>query len=565
MRIPILLYLCLLLISFSTSTAGGIVELSSLPNEPLGKHMMIVEEESAELSKENARSLFENGAFAKVEMDIPCLGIDGVPVWLAISINNSSSESLVRRISIETSWLDTVDVYVLHNKSWEGAYHGGDRFSFDSRQIQHRYFQFDHAFQPGDYTVFIRIETPDPMVLPVYISSPDETYIRDIKHGYTYGAVYGMVLSLIIYNLFLFLSLKIRSYLLYAVYLGSFITMNIAYTGHGYQYFWSESLVWQQWSNPVLMILFGTCGLLFALVFLDTRRWFPKLYNGILYGIVAVAVVLIGFILSGQQGMALYLSFTYIFIYSSLMFILAILSLWKGNTSARYFLIGVFAGTTGASITAMAVWGLIPNGFFSFHAIEIGMMIDATFLSLALSDFFRKNQEQRVLAEKMARIDPLTSLYNRRAFYELADPIWATASRQNRDVAVLIIDIDYFKNINDRYTHLVGDKVLTALSELLEKEKRTGDVLARWGGEEFIVFLAAANQNEASAMAERIRKEVESLQITVDGENISVTISIGIGYNSGASGSIDELIRIADEQLYRAKNSGRNQSCLLHY
>lgn len=159
----------------------------------------------------------------------------------------------------------------------------------------------------------------------------------------------------------------------------------------------------------------------------------------------------------------------------------------------------------------------------------------------------------RRLAEK-ARHDDMTGMLNRESFFGVLE----RSRRKTDSGALLIIDADHFKSINDRFGHLAGDEALLQIVAALRGGVRSGDVLGRIGGEEFAAFLVGANAQEAARVAERIRQEVEMIRFRVEGERIiPLTVSIG-GTICTPGASVSELMRAADRRLYAAKNRGRN-------
>jgi diguanylate cyclase (GGDEF)-like protein len=134
------------------------------------------------------------------------------------------------------------------------------------------------------------------------------------------------------------------------------------------------------------------------------------------------------------------------------------------------------------------------------------------------------------------------------------------AQRYNRDLALLMLDIDYFKAINDNYGHLTGDSVLRALAAILQKRLRPNDKLGRYGGEEFCAILPETALPSAVKIGEELRALVAEHRFMAESQEIRVTISVGAAVLSGTMGPTD-LCRRADEMLYRAKNSGRNRVC----
>ncbi len=187
------------------------------------------------------------------------------------------------------------------------------------------------------------------------------------------------------------------------------------------------------------------------------------------------------------------------------------------------------------------------------------MLADATLLALALAYQFHVLQEAKFRAEQLAQLDPLTGINNRRAFYDTTEPLWSTALRKERNVSVILMDIDMFKQINDTHGHAHGDKVLLAIAAMLMKLIRQGDVLARWGGEEFVVFLPETNIQEAVALAERLRAAIAGARIRHATGETAITASFGVAAKEVHHATLDALISLADDYLYQSKQQGRNR------
>jgi diguanylate cyclase (GGDEF)-like protein len=159
----------------------------------------------------------------------------------------------------------------------------------------------------------------------------------------------------------------------------------------------------------------------------------------------------------------------------------------------------------------------------------------------------------RRLAEKAAH-DDMTGMLNRESFFAVLNDTRRKADRG----ALLIIDADHFKAINDQFGHLTGDEALLLIAAAIRRGVRSGDVLGRIGGEEFCALLAGADEGEASRVAERIRREVELIRFRpVDERTVPLTVSVG-GTICGTGATVSELMRRADRKLYEAKHAGRN-------
>ncbi|MEP6659634.1 MAG: sensor domain-containing diguanylate cyclase [Acidimicrobiales bacterium] len=163
----------------------------------------------------------------------------------------------------------------------------------------------------------------------------------------------------------------------------------------------------------------------------------------------------------------------------------------------------------------------------------------------------------RVDAGRSARTDALTGLPNRRAMDEMLERAAGHSARHREPLAALMIDLDHFKAINDHHGHHVGDAVLQASARALRSASRVGDIVARWGGEEFLVLLPATGIDGAVRAAERLRAAVAEIRVAVPSQSIDITTSVGVALLSH-SGDVNALLRAADAALYLAKEDGRN-------
>lgn len=171
------------------------------------------------------------------------------------------------------------------------------------------------------------------------------------------------------------------------------------------------------------------------------------------------------------------------------------------------------------------------------------------------------SQDEKVLAQRLADRDQLTGLNNRRGFDKLMKPIFSNAIRNNRNLCLLILDIDNFKTINDEHGHAHGDLVLLDLARALSKELRAGDLVARWGGEEFLLLLPETKHAEAIAIAERLVATLSNHEVVAKHHTTQYTVSIGMSELKRGNDSFSDLLDSADHYLYQAKESGRNRVC----
>jgi len=191
-------------------------------------------------------------------------------------------------------------------------------------------------------------------------------------------------------------------------------------------------------------------------------------------------------------------------------------------------------------------------------------VVRAAVAAIRRAQMIESTRADKARFEVLALTDPLTQTHNRRALMERLTSELERARRYALHLSVLMVDLDHFKLINDSYGHVVGDEVLRGVSRVLQREARAVDVVARFGGEEFLVVLPETGEEGAVALAERIRARVEETPPVTGGEYgwLRVTVSIGVAtVPSPRVNSPEELIAVADEALYRAKAQGRNRVC----
>ncbi len=171
-----------------------------------------------------------------------------------------------------------------------------------------------------------------------------------------------------------------------------------------------------------------------------------------------------------------------------------------------------------------------------------------------------REKERQDLLERWATTDPLTELLNRRHFYELSDRELDRSQRLKSPLSFVMLDIDFFKKVNDQFGHLVGDTVLIILAKLLKEHLRSVDLCCRYGGEEFVICLPDTNQEGAHDVAERIRIAVSQESILAS-EDSELFISVSLGVATGLEHEkVEAILKRADVALYKAKDAGRNQT-----
>lgn len=561
----------LLSLLFGTFKAQGNVDLQNWQQGAIGYHLNYFQEDDAPLTWQQAQHTFNSRSTFRSAGQSLSLGIGVAPVWLKATLINSTETPIDYRMSVETPWLDYIDTYLVHNGELVAHIAGGDGYPFDQRPMAHRYFSFDYNYAPGQTDVFIRIDSAGPMAIPIHLSQTALAQNRDIRAGYEYGVLYGIMLALALYNFILFINIKQAEFGLYSLYLIGFIANSLSYTGQIHAVFTPDfGPYFQDWVDIFLMITYSVVGLLFARKVLNTQHYAPTLDKVTLgFATIIPAGMVIGAVIN-SLFLSMILAFLLNTSFAVLFIILGIRALKARVDSAKLFLVSSVTAAICIAISTGAVAGIFPLNDVTFKLIEVGMAFEAVVLAVLLAQRFRSAQQDKLIAEHVAQTDELTQLFNRRGFRQHCDLVFDKDIHEHRDIAILLIDIDKFKSINDTYGHAGGDAVLESVAKCISSHKR-GDrhIYARWGGEEFIVYLSGVSQHEAEREAESLRARIESLITEFRGIQLSVTISVGVSGSNGMSYngeplsmvSIESIINQADIAMYDAKISGGNQIC----
>ncbi len=229
------------------------------------------------------------------------------------------------------------------------------------------------------------------------------------------------------------------------------------------------------------------------------------------------------------------------------------------------------AGASGPHFPRYVAALFFREKLFGFIVVETSKLHQnlMTFLSTQIStalqgtlviDELKRTQEK---LREQANTDPLTGIYNRRMVFQLAEPVFELAKRHQRPFCVGMMDLDDFKQVNDRYGHTAGDQVLKHFTAAVGCQIRRSDIFGRFGGEEFIIIIPDTNADAACVFMDRLRESVDNQLIQVGKHSIHLSVSIGIAaLIDGQSPSIDRLIHAADEALYQAKQQGKNRIML---
>jgi diguanylate cyclase (GGDEF)-like protein len=374
---------------------------------------------------------------------------------------------------------------------------------------------------------------------------------------------FGALMAMSLAALFLWFVLSDRLFILYALMI-SFQALYVVYfTGQGFDWpvlSFALPLTSYAWNVPAA--LSGAAACLFVREIADLRRYSPRVYR--IFGWLSVAFVVLAFANVAQLiGLgALVAALGNIVFLGSAAFtlIVAFLSWRRGNRAAGFFLIAwtVLEAVTIATTVRLLLAGASDSDLLLFYGLPLSMVAAAILIALGVADRLRGQRLALTEAELRAQTDPLTGVLNRRALVERLEIACARARARGLPIALLFLDLDHFKEINDTRGHPAGDACLAAVIAPIAAELRQSDIIGRYGGEEFVVILSSANAAAAHSIAERIRERVAAVHVEGFGLPIRLTCSIGVAASDTLGVWGQHLIAQADAAVYAAKRAGRN-------
>jgi len=527
---------------------------------PLGRYTLLFDESrNSPLTLDDARARFAAGAFRRATAAVPNLGNRAPPLWMHLAIDNVESSSLPYRLYVAEGWTDRVDAWLLPADGTPMHWQGGDARS-PARYLRAGLgFAFDAPLPPGRSELFVRADSIDSAALALRMVPLAATGSLEGAAQHWLGLVHGFLLALVVTYGLLWLALRETSLLRYVAYVGSYLYMHLAYSGIAALALWPQSPAIARFAILIGMALFSSAGLWFARDFLRLPQWAPRTDRLVAWIVRIALLAMAACVVADAPAMAVAIAFPYIMLFTVLMVVLGVMGVRHRREQARIFLIASLASMAGAFVTTLAVMGKIPFSAMTFRAVEVGVMVEASIWALALGLRLRRDREDRVQALQLAEHDPLTRLFNRRGFLERALPVREAALRDARPLSLVLLDIDHFKDVNDRHGHDAGDRALAAVADRLRLLSRLDDVIARWGGEEFVLLLPDTSRDAAYAFAELLRADLAHMVVTLaDGSTVAMTASLGVA-GARQAVDLDDLLRHADAALYAAKQAGRNR------
>lgn len=543
---------CLLLCAAAGLTqAEAAVRVPPAPGEVLNlaPYLQLLEDPSGQLSLEQVQTLeFRDNPSASANF-----GFSQSAWWVRLTLANPSAHDRQLLLRQDYPLIDWLELWSRQADGQWRARRTGDRRPFASREVQHRDFIFNLDLPPhSERTYYLRYASAGPINIGLSLSSPQTLLERISLEQLGYGFYYGAFISLVLYNLFMYLVVRDRAFLFYLLYVSCYGLYMAVHNGLTYQFLWPQS---PRLANDSLLLLLGL-SLLWALQFarsiLTTRRLAPRLdrLSQALQGLCSLLILCIPLLSYGQ----LIQPFSALTLVITLqLLLLGVSALLAGARPARYYLLAWTALLVGVVIYMLKTFGWLPHNMLTQNAFQLGSLIEMLLLSLALGSRVRELKHDSYL-------DALTGLCNRRHFDSQMQAEMQLARQLDRPLSLLLLDIDHFKRFNDEHGHQAGDRALQKVARLLQCEVRKPFTACRHGGEEFAVIMPDSTAQAAAVLAERLRRELARMAT----DDTPLTLSIGVAsLDDGPFEHPEQLFAAADEALYVAKRGGRD--CVARY
>lgn len=519
------------------------------------------------------------------------LGIAGQGWWLQARLANSASHPVEGIIEIHQPTVDDARFELHCSDANRRSAVSGDDHPFTLRDMPDRYPAFAITIPPGGTCrLLIAVHSGETLQLPVFLSDPVSYTKSRQRDDFLHGILLGIDLLLLLAACAMWLSKRSGASLLLLFMIGSHALLVFVMGGIGYQFLWGDQPLVQRVLPPLSI----------ALAWIATGIASCRLLPRDVVGTRSRALMAISYALAGAFGLLgagvghpALMALLLLAILPGLL-LLAGLTLSARHREPRLdsrilAATCVLVGT--ATTESLGFLGVLPLAEYYLYTLQIGFTIQGALLLDAISNPHRRQERtHRILQpepdvskqvaemtrelseamaqlksenanlERLSRLDGLTGAFNRRFMDSSLSRLGEKSGTDAIPVAFILVDIDFFKAVNDQYGHPAGDECLREVAMTIRRQLRDPpDLLCRYGGEEFAVILPGCTGENALLVAEKIRTSVENVHFRDEnGEPHGVTVSVGLS-TLGAGGTVAEMISRADRALYAAKQAGRNR------
>lgn len=518
------------------------------------------------------------------------------PLWFKFKLKNTDKNDQQLYITLNYPHHDFINIYYANETNIIKEIRTGDFLPFKTRENTEPNFIFP---VPNSYTqldIYISIQSEGLLKLPLFLKTQTQLNEQTKNFNVASGIYFGAVTIMIIFNLFIWVTVKDKSYFYYLVYIICSASFQCTLAGLSFQYIWPDSPLFNQYGIIIAANLTAISAAIFMQKFLGINYSTTK-YDQIWINILIGCFTLIAL---SSAVVSYHFALQMLFLGAALMvltgFYVGVKYWLKGVRSARFFALAWFSYLFFVILYLLDSKQLINSSILSEYYLAIGSLVELCLLSVAFADKLNSEKELRVKAQNelldsqikmnldldtlvkhrtieleeaniqlkaLSVTDGLTQLKNRYYFDLAFIKEFKRAAREGWPFSVIMIDIDYFKRINDEYGHLFGDYCLVKSAELIQSiVHRPSDTVARYGGEEIAVLLPNTTLDGAIKLAEKIREHFRETEFTNSDISQFLTVSLGVSSCNPKPKHQDkalQLLETADQCLYKAKENGRDQ------
>lgn len=600
---PVLL-LCLLLCLLAVLPVKAVASVMPSPGEAVidlaGRFEVLVDDSGA-LGIEDVRSPAHASAFVPAQPDSGdvSFGYSTSTYWLRLQLQAPAEQTGTARWLLELPYpaLDRVEFYADGDTRPLIA---GDRQPFAERPVAHRHPVFPLALEPGQtLTLYLRVDSEGAVSLPLKLWSPEAFETHNQLSYSLLSLYYGALLALMLYNLLLFLAIRNSLYLYYVLMLASMLLGQMAFNGIAHQFLWPQAT---HWNHVSLLVGFSLCGVfsaLFTRSFLRTfnhARWLDYLL--LLFALTFASLAVAS--LSGPYALVSMLLTAAGMLFALLAVGCGLYCLSRKIAGAGIYLIAWSFFLVGTAVFAARFHNLLPSNAFTAYAMQIGSALEMVLLSFGLANIINTLRRERALAQNealeaqnrlieslrqseqnlalrvaqrtheleqanlqlranqqrlqhIAHHDPLTGLANRLLLEERIEHGIMRAMRHNSRIAVLLIDLDQFKPVNDKHGHAVGDELLVAVGKRFRGAVRAEDTVSRLGGDEFVIVLEDVfDISDVNRIVQTVENDLLR-PFKVSEHLIEIGASVGYAFFPEDGKDTACLLHNADQMMYQIK------------
>lgn len=501
------------------------------------------------------------------------LGRQEGAVWVRASFQVPAGSRSGWLLDVNYPPLDHVDLFLVETGSRHvvQSVSLGDAVPQSRKNLLTRGHVAELRLTPGGrYDLYTRFQSTSTLVLPMSVVEihrygADESALFALQ-----GVLAGVGVALLIYSLAQGWGLREPEYAWYAVTLLGVGMFFITFFGLGSRFLWGDWVRFNEVLGPGTVLLALVGGVNFIDRVLEVRASFPRvsLTLKIIGWIAAAGIVLFAFdVLSYPSAQAL------ASLLGPLPMVFGVPVAWmryrQGQKAALYVFMGWGLYSIGVVVMALLMWGLMPANFWSLHAFQFSSMLEmGTWMmvlavrSASLRSTVDQTRTERDQMWQLALTDPLTQVLNRRGLEQHLAGLLSRTSEAGRDTemhAVFVMDLDGFKAVNDRFGHDVGDALLVEVARRLRAALRHADVVARTGGDEFVVVATGlTHSDQAGRIGHKLLRTLD-VPIVLDGKVLSVGATVGYALAPDHGNSAERLLKTADKAMYEGKQRGKGQ------